>query len=143
MAGKSLGFQFKIGRAVRGRFMNYFTYAFVPAKPFHINKFGVGFQRYIKKATYLNSKGFFWGLEYNLMNAKYNNGVQMTLDPFGGYDRKINDQMRIHCRLALQFNLANKNNNVGVNLTVGIHFLKRNFKAYYTTLNQKHRLPKN
>ncbi len=143
MAGRSLGFQFKIGKAVRGKIMNYFTYTFVPAQPYHINKFGVGFQRYIKKATYLSDKGFFWGLEADLMNAKYNNGVQFTLDPFGGYDYKINDQLRIHGKFSLQINFANKNNDLGANLTIGIHFLKRNFKTYYASLNQQHRLLKN
>lgn len=143
MAGKTLGFQFKAGKAVKGKYMYYFTLTTIPAKPYGINKFGLGFQRYIKKATYINNKGFFWGMEYNLMNAKRNNGVQMTLDPFGGYDYKLNDQLRLHGKLALQFNLANKNNASGASLTVGITFLKRNFKQYYTILNQQHRLPKN
>jgi hypothetical protein len=139
----SMGFQFKFGKAVRGKRMSYFTWTTLPAKPYHINKFGVGFQRYIKKASYVGPNGFFWGLEYNLMNAKYNNGVQMTLDPFGAYDRKLNDQLRAHFRMGLQINLANKNNKLGVNFTVGIHYLKRNFKTYYTDLNQNHRIPKN
>ena len=140
MAGRSLGLQFKYGKAVRGKFMQYIALTVVPAKPYSINRFGVGFQRYIKKAAYINAHGFFWGMEYNFMNAKRNNGLQMSLDPFGGYDHKLNDQLRLHGKFALQFNVANKNNSAGVNLTVGITFLNRNFKQHYKTLNKQHRL---
>jgi hypothetical protein len=140
---KSLGFQFKIGKAVRGRQMNYFTFTTIPAQPYHINKFGLGFQRYFKKGSYAGANGFFWGLEYNLMNAKYNNGVQMALDPYWGYDKKLKEQLRLNFKMGFQINLANKNNAIGINITAGIHFLKRNFKKYYTELNQYHHLPKN
>lgn len=140
---KALGFQFKAGKATRGRQMNYFTITTLPARPYHVNKFGLGFMRYIGKASYAGNNGFFWGLEYNLMNAKYNNGVQMALDPYWGYDKKIKEQLRLNFKMGFQINIANKNNNLGVNLTVGIHYLKRNFKKYYTDLNQSHRLPKN
>ncbi len=140
---KGLGLQFKIGKAVRGKHLNYFTFAALPAKPYTVNKFGFGFMRYIGKASYVGNEGFLWGMEYNLMNAKYNNGVQMAIDPYWGYDKKFKDQLRVHFKMGFQVNVFSKNNNLGVNLSLGIHFMKRNFKKYYTDLNQYHRLPKN
>jgi hypothetical protein len=109
--------------------------------PYHINKFGVGTMRYIKKARYTTEKGFFWGLEFNLINAKQNNGVQMCVDPSWGYDYQFTDQFRIHGKMGIQINVSNKNNAAGINFTIGLHYLKRNFKKYYTTLNKEHRIP--
>lgn len=142
MSATTMGFQFKAGKAVRGKKLIYVTYTALPARPYHVNKFGIGFQRYIKNASYVGKDGFFWGLDYNLMNAKYNNGVQLTFEPFWGYDKKYKEQLRVHAKMGFQINFANKNNRIGINLTVGIHCFKRNFKTYYTELNQYHRLPK-
>lgn len=138
----SLGFESKIGKAVRGKWLTYFAWTYIPAKPYIVNKWGFGLQQYIIKGTYLSDQSLFWGMEYHLMNAKFNNGVQMCIETFNGYERKLTDQLRIHGKLQVQYNLANKNNSFGVNITVGVHFMKRNFKKHYTTLNKERRLPK-
>ena len=39
------------------------------------------------------------------MGVQYNNGFQTTFEPFGGYERKLNEHFRIHAKLGLQFNL--------------------------------------
>ena len=142
MTGKAFGMQFKFGKAIRGNKLYYLDWSFSSAHPYAITKFGAGYQRYIKKATYLGKQGFFWGAEYNFMNAKHNNGAQMTLEPFSGFEKKCTDQIRLHFKLGLQFNVANKNNSAGINFTLGAHFMKRNFKKYYDVINSEHRLPK-
>lgn len=143
MTAKDFGMQLKIGRAIREKKMQYISWMFSNAKPYSITKLGVGFQRYIGKGTYINQQGFFWGSEFNMMNAKYNNGAQLTLEPFAGYEHQILDQWRVNFKMGLQFNIANKNNNAGINFTIGLHYLKRNFNSYYTKLNTEHKLPKN
>jgi len=142
MVGTSLGMQYKIGMAYRGTNLYYLHLTYSPAKPYAITKFGIGYQRYIGNSTYLKKKSFFWGSEINLMNVQYNNGAQTTLESFTGLEKKINEHILLHFKFALQFNVANKNNQTGVNLTIGAHFLKRNFKRYYSQLNKEHRLPR-
>jgi hypothetical protein len=142
MTGSSIGKQFKAGMAYRGNKLYYATFMYSPATPYNITKFGIGFQRYLGESGYLKKTGFFVGTEFNFMNAKYNNGAQTTLEPFTGYELKCTSQLRFHFKLQLQFNLANKNNQTGVSTTIGIHFLKRNFKRYYNQLNTEHRLPR-
>lgn len=140
MVGKQLGSQYKIGLATRGIRLYYLNLSHSPAKPYAVTKFGVGYQRYVVNTTYLKKNSFFWGSELNLMNAKYNNGSQATLEPFTGFERKYNERLRLHFKFGLQFNLANKNNQTGFNMTVGVHFLKKDFKKYYETLNKEHRI---
>lgn len=142
MVVRSLGMQYKIGFAFRGNKLAYTHLTISPATPYAITKFGFGYQKYLGKTTYQKKNSYFWGSEFNFMNVKYNNGAQTTLEPFTGYERKLNATIRIHCKLGLQFNLANKNNQTGVNFTVGIHFMRRNFTLYYETLNSEHRLPR-
>ena len=74
------------------------------------------------------------------MNAKYNNGAQVTLEPFTGFEKKLNEHLRIHFKFGVQLNIANKNNQSGFNTTIGIHFMKRNFKKYYDVLNDERRI---
>lgn len=142
MIGSTIGKQFKAGLALRGNKLYYATFLYSPATPYEITKFGFGFQRYLGENAYLKKTAFFVGTEFNLMNAKYNNGAQATIEPFTGYELKCTSQLRFHFKLQLQFNLANKNNQTGVSTTIGLHFLKRNFKRYYQTLNTEHRLPR-
>lgn len=80
------------------------------------------------------------GAELNLMNAKYNNGAQTTFEPFTGFERKLSEQIRVHFKFGLQFNVANKNNNLGSNFSIGFHFMRKNFKKRYDVLNAEHRL---
>jgi hypothetical protein len=141
-AAENLGFQFKGGYALRGNKLFYLHLSSVKGKPYSVTKFGFGFQRYLGNTGYLKKNAFFTGGEANLMNVEYNNGPQFTLEPFTGYERKLNEHMRIHFKLGIQFNFSNKNNSAGVNTTIGIHFMRRNFKKYYHTLNTEHRLPR-
>lgn len=141
MAAKGLGMQYKLGVAMRGRRLYYINLSYVSGQPYPVSKFGAGYQRYLKKGTYLKDNCFFIGTEFDLMKAKYNNGRQFTFEPFAGFEKKIGEQLRVHVKLGLQFNFANKNNATGANLTVGLHFLKRNFKKYYDVLNNERRLP--
>lgn len=138
---KQFGMQYKIGLALRGNRLYYFNLSYSPAKPYSITKFGLGYQRYLGISTYLKKNSFFGGAEFNFMNVEFNNGPQMILEPFTGFERKLNEHLRVNFKLALQFNLANKNNQTGVNATIGIHFLSRNFKKYYETINKEHRIP--
>lgn len=140
LVGKQLGFQGKVGLALKGTKLYYLDLSYSPAQPYAITKFGVGYQRYLGGSTYLKKNSFFWGSEFNLMNAKYNNGSQATLEPFTGFEKKCNEHLRVHFKLGLQFNLANKNTQTGVNLTVGVHFMKKDFKTYYDVLNKEHRI---
>lgn len=138
--GKNLGMQYKIGLALRGNKLYYVNLSYLPAKPYDITKFGLGYQRYLSNKNYLQNNCLFVGSELNLMSVKLNNSAQVTLEPFTGFEKKINEQMRLHFKLGLQINIANRNNQVGVNTTIGIHFLKRNFKKYYDVLNKEHRI---
>jgi hypothetical protein len=142
MVAENFGLQFKVGLALRGQKLYYFHISPLPDQPYPVTKYGLGFQRYLGGTTYLKKNTFFVGSEFNLMNVKLNNGPQMTLEPFTGFEKKLNEHLRIHFKLQLQFNLANKNSSAGVNTTVGIHFMRRNFKRYYNTLNKEHRLPR-
>jgi len=139
ITGKQAGMQGKIGLAFRGNKLYYFNLFYSPAKPYKISKFGFGYQRYLGKG-YLNKNTVFWGSEFNLMNVEFNNGPQLTLEPFTGYERKLNEYLRVHFKFGLQINLANKNNQTGFNTTIGIHFMKRNFKKHYEILNQERRI---
>jgi hypothetical protein len=141
-AAENVGFQIKAGITLRGTKLFYFQIGYVNGKPYSVTKYGFGFQRYLGASTYLRKNAFFTGAELNFMNVEYNNGPQITMEPFTGFERKLNEHLRIHFKLGLQFNLANKNSNAGINTTIGIHFMKRNFKKYYNTLNNEHRLPR-
>ena len=138
IVAKQFGMQYKIGLAVRSNKLYYLNLSYSPARPYAITKFGLGYQRYIGNSTYLKKNSFFWGSELNLMNAKYNNGAQTTLEPFTGFEKKCNEHIRLHVKLGLQFNIANKNKQTGVNLTIGVHFMKKDFKKYYDVLNKQH-----
>ncbi len=138
--GKQFGSQYKVGFAMRGIRLYYLNLSYSPAKPYAVTKFGLGYQRYIRSTTYLKNNSCFWGSELNLMNAKYNNGSQITLEPFTGFEKKYNERLRLHFKFGLQFNLANKNNQTGFNMTIGAHFIKRNFKKEYEVLNKEHRV---
>lgn len=141
MVGRALGVQYKAGMAYRGNNMYYFNFSFTPAQPYAINKFGFGFQRYVGRANYTTKRNcFFWGSELNFMNVKYNNGSQTTLEPFTGYELKCLENIRAHVKFGLQFNLANKNSQTGVNISIGVHFIRKNFKERYTILNTEHRV---
>ena len=141
MAAKGFGMQYKLGFAMRGRRLYYINLSYVAGKPYSLSKFGPGYQRYFKKGNYIRDKCFFIGTEFNFMKAQYNDGRQFTFEPFGGFEKKIGEQLRLHVKLGLQFNLANKNNATGASLTIGLHFMKRNFKKYYDVLNTERRLP--
>lgn len=140
MVGRALGMQCKIGTARWGNNLYYAHLTFSPASPYKITKSGFGYQRYLRDATYIKKSGFFAGGEFNFMNAKYNNGSQITLEPFAGYERKLNEQVRVHFKFGLQFNVANKNNSTGSNFTIGFHFMRKNFKKRYRVLNSEHGL---
>ncbi len=138
--GKQYGMQYKIGMAFRGDKLVYTHLSYSPAKPYAITKFGFGYQRYIGNSNYLKKNSFFWGTELNFMNVKYNNGAQATLEPFTGFEKKCTEQIRFHFKFGLQLNIANKNKQSGVNFTIGVHFMKKNFKKQYDYLNKEHRL---
>lgn len=138
----SAGFQYKAGWALRGTNLYYFSLLFLPASPYKITKTGFGYQHYIFKTSYLKMNSYFWGGEINAMNAKHNNGFQLTLEPFFGAERKLTEQLRGHLKFQLQLNLANKNNAAGSSITVGIHFLQKSFTRRYTYLNKEHRIYK-
>lgn len=134
------GYQYKIGYALRGNNLFYFSLLFVPAKPYSITKTGLGYQRYLGHTTYLKRTSFFVGSEFNLMSVVQNNGVQTCLEPFTGYEYKLAAHVRVHVKFGLQLNLANKNTSMGSNLTVGFHFMRKNFKKRYNYLNTQHRI---
>lgn len=140
MIAKQWGMQYKIGLALRGVKLYYIDLSYSPAKPYAVTKVGLGFQRYLGGSTYLKKNTFFVGTEVNFMNAKYNNGAQVALEPFTGFEKKLNEHLRVHFKFGLQLNIANKNNQAGFNATIGIHFLKRNFKLYYDVLNDERRI---
>jgi hypothetical protein len=140
---KQFGFQGKLGIALRGNRLAYLSLLHSPAKPYAVTKVGAGYQRYLGKGSYLGDKGYFVGGEFNLMAVKYNNGPQMTLDPFIGFEKQGNEHIRLHFKLGLQANLSNKNNNTGINASIGIHFINKDFKTYYNTINKEHRIARN
>ncbi len=140
LTAENIGIQYKAGIAGRGMKLCYLTLLLLPDKPYTMNKLGVGFQRYLGKSTYLKDNSFFIGYEINLMNVKHNNGSQITFEPFTGFEKKLNERCRIHFKLGFQKNLLNKNNQTGVSVTIGFHFMKRNFKKYYEVLNKEHRI---
>lgn len=140
--GKAAGIQLKAGFAMRGTRLFYTHLSYTAASPYDVTKFGFGYQKYLGASTYIRKNTFFVGGELNFMNVKMNNGSQTTLEPFTGFERKLNEHLRIHFKFGMQLNLANKNQQVGFNTTIGIHFMRRNFKKYYNTLNQEHRIPR-
>ncbi len=140
MSGNAGGFQFKIGYALRGHNLFYFSQLFSPATPYSITKTGLGYQRYLGTTTYLKKYSFFVGGEFNLMNVKNNNGAQATIEPFTGYEMRLAAHVRVHFKFGLQLNLANKNSSVGSNFSLGFHFMRKNFKKRYNYLNTQHRI---
>lgn len=134
------GYQYKVGYALRGNSLYYFSLLFCPATPYNVTKTGLGYQRYLGHTTYLKRMAFFVGGEFNLMNVKQNNGAQVTLEPFTGYEYKLAAHIRMHLKFGIQFNLANKNNGLGSNISVGFHFMRKNFAKRYNYLNTKHRI---
>ncbi len=142
VVGNQYGFQHKIGMAYRGNKLYYANLTYSPAKPHEITKFGFGLQYYLGESSYIKKTGFFTGVELNFMNAKMNNGSQTTFEPFTGYDLKLSSQLRLNFKFQLQINIANKNNQTGFNTTIGLHYLRRNFKRYYHLLNTEHKIPR-
>ena len=140
MNGSAMGFQYKLGYALRGNNLYYFSLLFITATPYAITKTGLGYQRYLGSTTYLKKRAFFVGGEINLMNVKNNNGVQTTLEPFTGYELKLASHVRVHFKFGLQINLAYKTNSLGSNFSLGFHFMRKNFKKRYTYLNTQHRI---
>jgi hypothetical protein len=140
LTGHAFGFQGKLGLATWGNRLCYFGLTLSPASPYKITKTGIGYQRYLRKSTYLARKSFFAGGEVNAMNAKNNNGVQMTLEPFLGFERKLHEQVRVNFKFQVQINLANKNNSLGSSFSIGFHFMQKNFVNRYEYLNTQHRL---
>jgi hypothetical protein len=142
ITSSAIGFQFKAGTTLRGDKLIYANLITSPATPYAINMYGVGIQRYIYKSSYIGDDAYFLGAEFDLMNAKNNNGAQANLQPFAGIEKKLSDQIRIHAKWALQFNFANKNTKTGVNFTIGIHFMRKNFNYRYAYLNKERKLYK-
>jgi hypothetical protein len=140
MSGNAAGYQYKVGYAFRSTNLAYFSFLFSPAQPYSITKVGAGYQRYLGASTYLRKRSFFIGGEFNLMNVKYNTGAQASIEPFTGYELKLAAHVRVHLKFGLQINLANKNNSIGSNFSVGFHFLRKNFKKRYNYLNTQHRI---
>jgi hypothetical protein len=140
--GRSLGFQLKAGLALRGTKLFYLHLSHTPSLPYAVTKIGFGYQKYLGASSYIRKNTFFVGSEINMMNVKFNNGPQLILEPFTGFEKKLNEHLRIHFKFGLQFNFANKNSGSGVNASIGIHYMRRNFKKYYNTLNTEHRLPR-
>jgi hypothetical protein len=140
MIAGAFGMQLKAGMAYRGVRMYYASLTIIPAKPYAVTKAGLGFQRYLKEDAYLKKWAMLVGTEINLMNAKYNNGFQTTIEPFAGYEMQWSGTIRAHLKFGLQFNFANKNNNVGTNFTLGFHFLRHNHLKHYKELNKTKRL---
>lgn len=140
MTGKAVGYQYKVGYALRGKNLYYLQFLFSPAKPYSITKFGAGYQRYLGQTTYLRKRAFFVGGEFNLMNVENNNGAQASLEPFTGYELKLAAHVRVHFKFGLQFSLANKNNSMGSNFSIGFHFMRKNFKKRYDHINTTHRI---
>ncbi len=136
----SFGMQYKVGLAMRGVKLYYLHLTIIPARPYSITKFGLGYQYYIGQGTYIRKHAFFIGTEANLMGVEYNNGPQMCFEPYTGFERKLNERMRLHAKLGMQFNMSSKNKQTGINLTIGVHFMRRNLTRYYTTLNSEHRM---
>lgn len=134
------GYQYKLGYALRGNNLYYLSLLFCPATPYNVTKTGLGYQHYLGQTTYLKKMAFFVGGEFNLMNVKQNNGAQVTLEPFTGYEYKLAAHIRMHVKFAFQINMANKNNAIGSNLSLGFHFMRKNFKKRYTYLNTQHRI---
>lgn len=134
------GYQYKIGYAFRSNTLVYFSMLFCLATPYSITKTGLGYQRYIGHTGYLKKTAFFVGGEFNLMNVKQNNGAQVAIEPFTGYEYRLAAHVRVHVKFGIQFNLANKNSALGSNLSLGFHFMRKNFKKRYTYLNTQHRI---
>lgn len=134
------GYQYKIGYALRSNTLFYFHLLFCPATPYSVTKTGLGYQRYIGHTTYLKKTAFFVGGEFNLMNVAQNNGAQIALEPFTGYEYRLAAHVRVHVKFGIQFNLANKNTGLGSNLSLGFHFMRKNFKKRYAYLNTQHRI---
>lgn len=136
----ALGMQLKMGMAYRGVRMFYTHLTIIPAQPYTITKAGLGYQRYLKENALLKRYALLVGTEVNFMNAKFNNGFQTTIEPYAGYEFKLSGTIRAHVKTGLQFNFANKNNNVGANVSIGVHFLRHNFYKHYKELNRTNRL---
>ena len=139
-SGYGAGYQYKVGYAFRSNSLYYLSFLYSPAKPYTINKVGVGYQRYLGASTYLRKRAFFIGGEFNMMNVEHNNGAQACFEPFTGYELKLAAHVRVHFKFAIQFNIANKNSGLGSNLSMGFHFMRKNFTKRYNYLNTQHRI---
>ena len=134
------GYQYKVGFALRSNTLFYFSLLFCPATPYGITKTGLGYQRYLGQTTYLKKTAFFVGGEFNLMNVAQNNGAQVTIEPFTGYEYRLAAHVRVHVKFGIHIGLASKNSALGSNLSLGFHFMRKNFKKRYNYLNTQHRI---
>jgi hypothetical protein len=136
----NLGFQMRVGTAKFHRTFNYVHYTFIPSNPYNISKLGMGTQRYIL-SDMASKKSFLAGLEGNLLFINYNNVPQVALEPFIGYEFKLNDQLRLHVKMGTQRSILSKNPDWGIHFTAGINFLSKNYKKHYHSINHLKCIP--
>jgi hypothetical protein len=137
MAANGLVAQAKVGWARHGRNLQYVHFSVFPNPTERLSKFGYGVQRYLWQG-YLQQNGIFFGSEFNLLNAKLNNGSQISIEPFAGYDRQIKEQWRLQIKMGIQVNPLNRNNGTGFCTSVGFNYQLRNLHKRYRQLNQQH-----
>ena len=136
---RNIGFQLKLGRAVNGNSLRYLHFSQTPGNPFQVRKWGWGFQRYML-GSYLGPKSIFAGADIGLMKPQYNNGNQLYLEPFIGWDYQWNRHLRAFAKCTTQWNVLNRNPKLGWGVQAGLVIVFRDFNKHYQVLNQQHRL---
>ena len=139
MQNRNIGFQLKMGRTVNGNSLRYLHFSQTPGNPFQVRKWGWGFQRYLL-GSYLGPKSIFAGAEIGLMKPQYNNGNQVYMEPFIGWDYQWNQHLRAFAKCTTQWNVLNRNPKLGWGVQAGLVIIVRDFKKHYRVLNDQHRL---
>jgi hypothetical protein len=135
----AISIQAKVGIAKKSNKIRYVHLQYFFSKPYTINKFGYGFQRYFL-GNYLKPKSLIAGSEFNLLFAKYNNTPQISIEPFLGYEMKFGSNHAVNFRTNLQWNILNKNPSIGYGIKIGYIYFFRVINKHYKNLNTTHQL---
>ena len=136
----NLGLQGRTGWAINGKRYTYLHLTLIPSQPLGIRKLGFG-KEFYKRGTYMSQKCLMLGYETNLIFIKNNNAPQFSFEPAFGKHWHWKNQYNIYAKIALQINIASRNQNAGISFGVGINYLHKDFKTHYQTLNETHKLP--
>jgi hypothetical protein len=114
----------------------YVSFSYLPARPFVLKKWTVGWHYYFWK-DYTAPFTAYLGLRSGLMDVEFNNIPQFFIEPYGGAEWKLHPQWRAFGQWSLQRTPIARNNRTGTALQVGLRFYMRHLDRRYAKINQE------